>query len=349
MAKKETRRDASLKLAFVLLLLAISQAFAPPFLLGGRFAPHQHGNSAKIVLEADKRDWLGVTFRKPGSKPHDRIGRIDCLHKRKDPKAHCETGGGFVTAGLHNAHGDDGGIQAIGSGGAGADGYFAIAELIGGGKGGGSTGGSDGSNSGDGFGAGSGGGGFGAGGGSGGDSIGGGDGGSKGGSVGGSGRNGSGDGTGTGGGSGGNGPGDGKGTGGAPGDGSGGGGNGGAGDGGGSGDGSDGGKGAKPAGDIIHSDPVPDCVAGGADCNPGDPGGSGCSLNNPDGCTKGDGGKGGDPDCLEPALCGTPVINTVAATTVPEPSTIWLMGAGIAAFAARSRRRKPAAASRTAN
>src|SRR5476649_2119778 len=175
MAKKETCRDASLKLAIVLFLLAISQAFAPPLLLGSRFAPRPHGNFPKIALEAGKHDWLGLASRKPGSKPHDRIGRIDCLHKHKDPKAHCNTGGGFAPAGLHNVHDDDGGAQGSGSAG-----YFAVTDLIGGGTGGSFGGGLGGPNSVGGFGDESSGAGSGGGGGSGGDSIGGGKGGSKG-------------------------------------------------------------------------------------------------------------------------------------------------------------------------
>ena len=178
MAKKETRRDASLKLAIVLFLLAISQAFAPPLLLASGFAPHPHGNFPKIALEADKHDWFGLSFRKPGSKPHGRIGRIDCLQGHKDPKAHCNTGGGFGAASLHKAHGDDGGNQGTGAGGIqgsgggdrGADGDFAIAGLIGGGTGGSFSGGTGGANSVGGFGEGSVG--AGSGGGSGGDSIG---------------------------------------------------------------------------------------------------------------------------------------------------------------------------------
>ncbi len=294
MAKKETRRNESLRLAILLLLLAISQAYAPPFLLAGAFGNSSSGgeHGSRVVLEAAKHGWPGLRHGQSGAKVHDKIGRRDCLRWRLDLSAHCLAAIGF-SDGSSNGAGDAddgdtaGGVLASGGGGfgdSGLGGWFILASSGAGSHGGGNPGGGSeggGSHSGGNSGGGSGGGGDGShgGGNSGGGSGGGGN--SDGGSNGGNGSHGGGN----------------------------------AGDG--SHDGGNSGGGREDGG--------PD---------------SGCSLSNPGACTANGGGDPGNTDCPEQTYCGPPAGGPAATTALPEPSTLWLMAAGIAAmFAGRSRRK----------
>jgi len=313
MAKPETRRNASLKLAMALLLLSITQAFAPPFQGGGFWWLAGGGDDTlKVVLEAGKHDWLH--HRHPGPKQRTALRVLDCRHRHHDPKLHCPTALGLA-AGVRipsavDADGlttefDD--VALNGAGGSTAGGLL----LFSGGEGGGPVG-SGGSGSG---GSGTGGDGSNGGNGAGGS-------GPNGGGIGGGDPNGGGA-PGGGGPNGGGGAGD-------P--------NGGGPDGGGlnggdpGGGGSDGGPDGK-----IGGEPDSPCSLDNPSACSTDPGdsGSGCLIN-PSACG---GDDGGTPDCPEPALCALAPNDPPASTAVPEPSTLWLMGAGAAALMARRRRR----------
>src|SRR5450631_2374671 len=111
MAKKESRRNESIRLAIVILLLAISQAFAPPLFLGGKFGfgPTAEKHQSKLVLEAGKHDWLGLAHAKPDPKHKGSVERRDCLRWRPGAKVHCVTVGGVAEAGIRIPHDNDSG------------------------------------------------------------------------------------------------------------------------------------------------------------------------------------------------------------------------------------------------
>ncbi len=151
MAKKETRRNESLRLAILLLLLAISQAYAPPFLLAGAFGNSSSGgeHGSRVILEAAKHGWPGLRHGQSGAKVHDKIGRRDCLSWRLDPRAHCLAAIGFSDGSSNGASDADdgdtaGGALASGGGGfgdSGLGGWFILASSGAGSHGGGNPGG----------------------------------------------------------------------------------------------------------------------------------------------------------------------------------------------------------------
>jgi hypothetical protein len=281
MAKPETRRNASLKLAMALLLLAITQAFAPPFHGATFWLGGGNGADVKVVVEAGKHEWLHHNH--PGPKHRTALRVLDCRHH--DVKRHCptplglaagvDTPGPIDTEGLTTKFDD---VALNGADGSATDGLLLLFNASGGEGPAGSSGSGSGGEGSDGGGGPNGGGPNGGGGVGGGDNP-----------------------------DGGGGPG--------------------------------GGGGGDPNGD---GGPV-GTIGGGPDglcsnpsaCLTGDDIGTGC-LVNPAICDVGD-----TPDCPEPALCAPAPNDPPVGTAVPEPSTLWLMGAGAAALLRRRRRATP--------